>query len=307
MQATMKRSPNLPSPTERPKLFIALPCFAGNIHMHCAHGLANLIASFHESKLQYQKDWMGNESLITRGRNILANHFLESDCTHLFFVDADIGFRPKDVALLVRGEWDVVCGAYPRKTRNWPAIHQAALDGGKPEELEELGALYGVNPKLEDTHTGRIEVHDKNGGRYVEIMDLLTGFMLIRRAALEKFVAHYKDQIAYEADYDGGNDMGKTHYRIFHADRDPEALSRGVMPRYLSEDYYFSRQCQAIGLKTMLCLDCQLSHSGTDTFRGDVAKLFQIDAPAASTPPPQSPEELNGELPVEIVEPAPTP
>ena len=33
------------------------------------------------------------DSLITRGRNKLVSHFLKSDCTHLFFIDADIENR----------------------------------------------------------------------------------------------------------------------------------------------------------------------------------------------------------------------
>ena len=38
-----------------------------------------------------------NESLVTRARNILSAMFMESDCTHLFFIDSDIEFDSESI------------------------------------------------------------------------------------------------------------------------------------------------------------------------------------------------------------------
>jgi hypothetical protein len=65
--------------------------------------------------MQVQFSFLFNESLITRGRNYLAHEFLESDATHLMFIDADIDFDPKDVIALLAMNKPVIGGPYPKK------------------------------------------------------------------------------------------------------------------------------------------------------------------------------------------------
>lgn len=50
--------------------------------------------------------YLFNESLITRARNYCADEFMRSDCTHLMFIDSDIGFNANDViAMLAMMGW----------------------------------------------------------------------------------------------------------------------------------------------------------------------------------------------------------
>jgi hypothetical protein len=58
---------------------------------------------------------MVNESLITRARNNLTDMFLASDCSHLFFIDADINFRTEDVLRMMEYDVPVLAGVYPKK------------------------------------------------------------------------------------------------------------------------------------------------------------------------------------------------
>jgi hypothetical protein len=44
---------------------------------------------------------LGHEPLIPRARSFLADEFLRSDASHLFFIDADIGFDPKAVITML--------------------------------------------------------------------------------------------------------------------------------------------------------------------------------------------------------------
>jgi hypothetical protein len=73
------------------------------------------------------------DSLITRARNDCVTHFLGTSCTHLLFIDADIGFRPVDALRLVSSGRDVVAGVYPIK-------HD---DAGFPIDLEKVGTPDG--------------------------------------------------------------------------------------------------------------------------------------------------------------------
>ena len=55
------------------------------------------------------------ESLISRGRNGSAAYMLNSDCSHLFFVDTDMAFDAKDFFKLLDADRDVTVGVYPKK------------------------------------------------------------------------------------------------------------------------------------------------------------------------------------------------
>ncbi len=100
-----------------------------------------------------------NESLVTRARNEMAKSFLDSDWSHLFWLDADIKFEPDDVAKIWNLDADIAVAFYAMKLPNKPL---SAWRGGKLVNLEEC-------PK------GPFEV-DYAG----------TGFMCIKRGVFEK-------------------------------------------------------------------------------------------------------------------------
>lgn len=292
MKAQLTRPPALSASHIRPKPFIAVPAFGAAVTLPCVNGLLNLMLSLQASGITFEREFLGNESLIPRARNRLVARFLETDCTHLLFIDADVGFKPKDASLLFRADLDVIVGAYPMKDVGWAAVAQAVKDGHPPEHLAELGGLYAVNVKVADARSGQIEVYEKNGTRYVEVLDAATGFMLIKRSCIEAFIDHYRSEIAYRADY--GEYAGKTHHNVFGVGLDPTAPP-GELPGYLSEDYHFCRKWQQMGGKVHLAIDAQLSHTGVHIFEGDVGRLFlmtPVEQNGASAAPPDAQVEL---------------
>ena len=62
-----------------------------------------------------------SSSLVTRARNEMAVEFLANrEFTHLFWVDADVGFSAESVLRFLRSDLDVVAGLYPIKRFDWP-------------------------------------------------------------------------------------------------------------------------------------------------------------------------------------------
>lgn len=285
--AVVERPPAMQATHKMPKLFIATPCYGGLAYTAYVHGLISLCCSLAHSGFEFEPFLMANESLITRARNKIVAAFRKSNCTHLLFIDADVGFHPQDVDALMKAQADVVCGAYPMKRYGWEAIAAKAMAGADPDSLPEHGALYAANLHHEHVTAGRTDIYEKNGGNYVEVLDAATGFLLISRDAIERFIAHYGAEVEYTSDYEP---TGETHHMLFQAGPDP-SVEVGQPRRYLSEDYWFSRMWQKMGGKIYLCLDCKLTHSGTHMFRGDISRLFG-DAPKA---------EREDDLPVEIV------
>jgi hypothetical protein len=243
-----------------------------------------------------------NESLVTRARNRIVANFLATTCSHLLFVDADIGFTAKDVDALVRGGFDVVGGVYPMKNIDWRRVVDLVKSGCPADQLAVRAGNYAANRTFQDLANQTVTVIERNGGRFVEVQDVPTGFLLLKREAVLRYISHYEDEIAYTADYTPHK--GEMHYDVFGVGRDPVAsadirerhllrqlldtvrngndtgplieeidrlkTSSRASVRYLSEDYYFSRRWQAMGGQTFVALDCKLSHFGSYVFDGDV-------------------------------------
>ena len=78
--------------------------------------------------------WLSNNAVIDRARNVLAAAFLQSDATHLVFIDGDIGFVPEEVIdLVARMQADdrlaVIGAPYPKRRINWSLVASAAAKG----------------------------------------------------------------------------------------------------------------------------------------------------------------------------------
>jgi hypothetical protein len=108
------------------------------------------------SAIQFQEACLGaglrldfffrhGDSLVTRARNDCVAYFLTNpQFTHLFWIDADIGYSPEAAFRLLRADRDVVAGVYPLKREEWPA-------GGVPQgttraRFEELYARSQSKP-----------------------------------------------------------------------------------------------------------------------------------------------------------------
>jgi len=105
---------------------------------------------------------MTNESLISRARNTLTAKFLHNkESTHLMFIDADIGWEPWHLLVMLDAQKDVIGGLYPMKS------------------LPVKWCVNGIPGVVEDPNSPLIEV-SKTG----------TGFLLIKRDVFEKLDAH---------------------------------------------------------------------------------------------------------------------
>ncbi|HTQ44521.1 MAG TPA: hypothetical protein VMI75_17285 [Polyangiaceae bacterium] len=303
----LRRPPAADGEERPPKIFVATPAYGGMVTVDYAMGLQHLTRSLDASGLQYQLALMSNESLITRARNNLVAKFRQSDCTHLLFIDADVGFGAHDVKTLLEARVDVVCGAYPLKRIGWQNVVDCVRRGVSPDKLAEQAACYATNATPKGTNGAAVEGMQRGGTMYLEMHDVATGFLLVTRDAIERYIAFYGALLEYTTDYEP---VGEIHHRVFDAGEDPtsprqraaeylrlaalegreEDVARAseelraamAMPpgRYLSEDYWFSRRWQIMGGKVWLSLGARLTHSGMHTFRGDISSLFEL-APAS--------------------------
>lgn len=149
----------IPRAGEGQRVFLATPAYDG------------LSAGYSESLFASQRALMNAgipaELAIFAGnchvddsRNQLVREFLETDCTDLLFLDADVSWDADALVRLCRHDRDVVGGCYPLRSseEKYPVVH--------------LGA---PGAEINSAPDGLIEVEHTP-----------TGFLKIRRAALER-------------------------------------------------------------------------------------------------------------------------
>jgi glycosyltransferase involved in cell wall biosynthesis len=223
-------------------VFFATPCYGGSLTDQYFLSMIRTLQTFIKHGINFRITTLRNESLIPRARNILTAMFLDSGCSHLLFIDADIEFQPDDVLRALAYDKPIMAGAYPKKT---------------------LPIQYAINFKFQDTETKQIRV--ENGA--VELLDASTGFFLIKREVIEKMMEAYPE-LHYRNDSNISQELHKYCYALFDTMIDP------ADNRYLSEDYAFARRWQAIGGEIWLDPNTKLNHVGSYTFEGDVSKII---------------------------------
>jgi hypothetical protein len=260
-------------------IFVGTPMYGGQCAgMFCksTNDLAALGAKYGVDVKFY---YLFNESLVQRARNYVVDEFMRSDCTHLMFIDSDVGFRANDVLTLLAiqtlhpDQYDVVTGPYPKKTIAWEKVKKAVEmgKGENPFDLDMYTADYVFNP-IKGQTSFRLD-------EPVEVSEAGTGFMLIPRSALEKYRDAYP-QLKYLPDhvrtknFDGSREITA----FFDCEIDPNSK------RYLSEDYFFCHKARDIGIKIHMCPWMELQHVGTYIFKGSMRAIAAIGTTPTAGP-----------------------
>lgn len=237
-------------PVARPKLYIATPAYGCTITNSYLVSLLFLRNECAKRGIQCLVDFLGNESLITRARNLLVEQFLKTDSTHLLFIDADISFNAESVFAMLEANKDVICSIYPKKNYVWDKLKDTNVNPNEPIFQKALD--FNINI-LRDTPV--------EGGRFCRVLDAATGFMMIKREVLLKMKEAFtsltcvNDVTGYDI---------KEYVALFDCMIDPQTR------RYLSEDYAFCRRWQLIGGEIWADIKSMLGHEGNFYFRDGV-------------------------------------
>lgn len=200
----------------------------------------------------FSTNYIYNESLITRGRNELVYNFLETNESHLMFVDSDIVFDANDVVKMIEHDKDVVCGIYPKKAIDWnKVVYAIKNDLVKAQDLGMAGCHYAFNAGDIDEK----ELTEKlQGTDLVEVKHAATGFMLIKR---EVFIKLFDKVETYKIRY--STERERTVRCFFDT-----MISEDK--QYLSEDWFFCDLWKKHGGKIYINPRIILKHIGMHTF-----------------------------------------
>jgi hypothetical protein len=98
--------------------YVATPAYDGKVDTDFAMSLAEACQAATIFGIRVTAAVMGNGAFIDLARNNFVQLFLKTDCTHLFFIDADLKFEPRAFVSLLRSGKPVAAGAYRRRQKN---------------------------------------------------------------------------------------------------------------------------------------------------------------------------------------------
>lgn len=146
------------SPAEGRKVLLAIPTY-DKPDTSLTFSLARSREALGEAGIQSALLILEGNCHVDDARNSIVRDFLESDCTDLVFLDADVTWEPSGLVQLCQRDVDIVGGVYPYRREGSDHMPVRLKDGA--EVVDGLREVEG----------------------------LPTGFMKIRRHVLEKMAA----------------------------------------------------------------------------------------------------------------------
>ena len=211
------------------RVHICMPCYGGMLTESTFMSYIKWANTCRQLGLEWTMETMTNESLISRARNTLVAKFLNNPTsTHLMFIDADIGWEPWHLLVMLNAQKDVIGGLYPMKTLPIKWVVNG-FDGAKTED------------------NGNLQEVSKTG----------TGFMLVKRDVFEKLNAH-------PAVKPFNNDIGLPKELDQHLKTYYDTAVREN--RYYSEDWTFCENWRDMGGEVWVDKRVLLKHTGTYVF-----------------------------------------
>lgn len=259
------------------RLMVATPIYDGaqGTYVRAALGLA-LAAQAQGVPVRFE--FILHEAQVHRARSLLADLFVQSDCSHLLFVDADIDFAAADIFAMIeamagRPDCAILGAAVPRRTINWSQVARAAERGLAKDNAADLARYAGDFALSFLRADQRFALTD-----LVELSQLGTGLMLIRRDVVETLCAQHPDLLfRTDARDRQGTGVRENVHALFLPEIDPTS---GLM---LSEDYAFCHRARDAGFRIWLAPWVRTTHSGPAAFRGSLADLAPLFASSSDS------------------------
>ncbi len=224
-------------------LFIASPVYAG-CHPTYTASMVRVAPILACAQMSFQYAFTIGQSILPHARNSLVYDFMQTDCTHLLFIDSDIEFRAEDILTMIDADKDVLCGPAPRRQIHWERVAAAAASHVPAADLHKHTGTV-VIATLDGKSSGEAQLNEP-----FEIASGGTGFMLIKRQVFNS-LARPGEVPTY-----------RIGDKLFHQYFDT-AIVDGVL---ISEDVHFCQIARAHGYRIWAAPWVTLRHAGSYMF-----------------------------------------
>jgi len=224
-----------PAARGRPHVLLATPSYEGAVKSTYLRSLLLSLHALRDAGIAADHLTLNYDCHVDDARNAILRFFMQTACTDLVFLDADVGWLAGELVQLIEYDADVVAGVYPKKGDDqWPVFDAPG---------EELRA--------------------REDG-LVEVIGAPTGFMRIRRHVIERLIEANKHR-----QFRGqGEQEGAPLYTIVF-ERTYEEGHRW------SGDYAFCRAWRKLGGKVFVAPEMLFGHVGETEWTGVLGDFWR--------------------------------
>lgn len=207
-------------------------------------------------------------SLVTQGRQIIVSDFLNTDASHLLFIDSDISFSVETIKRMIAADKDIILTPYPLKDFNSEKALKKIKEGSTLD-LKLISNQYALG-LINNT------LNCNNG--IAEIERGPAGCMLIKREVFIKLIEKYPNHIIKQHLLIGGKSVLRENlYNFF------DTFWNEKDNTYTGEDFYFCKLCRDVGFKVYALVDEYITHHGDFGYKGRIIDDFYLTNPSIST------------------------
>jgi hypothetical protein len=208
---------------------VGMPVGSGSVPWATSMSLLNTVRACDKAGVHVRIEAPVGCSIVQWTRSAIAEMFLRSDSTHLFWIDSDIVWTPDDFFRIVGSGavLDIVGASYPFKKE--PISFLINFSGGPGQAI-------------------------RNGLGCLKIESMAIGFTIMKRAVIEK-IAAMKPRVMDKIN-------GLEYADLFRVDRTEENGPRG-------EDVAFFADAKEQGFEAWLEPKIRLGHIGMKIYQGD--------------------------------------
>ena len=239
-------------------LFVATPVHS-ECSIHYTQALLELQQSCIKNKIKITFSLV-KSSLVTQGRNLCVAGFLESNFSHMLFIDSDIYFDSDSILEMIKKNKDVISIPYPLKTIMWEKTMEK-IKTGSIKNIKQLKSSFNTYPmKVQNDKDITVD----NG--VIEVTHSPTGCMLIKRSVFDKMIKAYPDKNIVQKTVINGKYVDRPNmWNFFDTLHDP------VEKTYLGEDFSFCKLWTDLGGKCYAYIDHPIVHIGEHQYEGRFA------------------------------------
>lgn len=237
------------------KLFIAIPT-RGNPSIGFAESLAVSCCALTLAKAEISIFRHQANNFVDMSRNKLLAKFMQSDCTHIWFIDDDMGWNADAVLKMIACDKDFIAGIGPLKT-----------DSG-----EDFACHLFSNPD------GSTVVEP--GPDYLMSAEYVGGaFLILKRETVQKMMDGYPDLASIAVDEKHGFSLFQSLYK----------------PIWKTEDYVFCDRWRGLGGQIWCYPNISFTHQGMKDWSGNYFEYRVEKArkdPPKKDPPKKDPPDV---------------
>lgn len=239
----------------RTKINVATPCYDDCYSGNYVSSLYHLIYSLLRKQIIIAHTGVDYADIVASRNYLLTNFYYgKTDCSHLLFVDNDMGFPPELIIEMLDFDREVTGAFIPSRHIDLKSLHRSTEDFDT--------ALRKSSHFVGDLHPSK-----EREGKFHRMMRCGTGIMLISRAAITRMIETLPEIVQPP-------NACQLPYPMPH----PQFLTPfdkvDVKGRQLSEDFSFChRWTEGCNGKIWGAGHHQISHTGRFAYEGNFAPL----------------------------------